>query len=86
MTAIAVAETSSTDDTSVVSTQTHTKNSTTTTDSSTMSNGAGILASQEDTRRIYDLEDKSDVNFERLRDDLKTNEWWTSWPRREMIK
>jgi structural maintenance of chromosome 1 len=79
MAAISLAETPSSDDTSVVSTQTQSNasttmlmtQSTTATDSSTMSNGDGSLTSQVETRQIYDKEDRFDLNFKRLRDDLK---------------
>ncbi|CAF3146924.1 unnamed protein product [Rotaria sp. Silwood2] len=74
MAAISLAETSSSDDTSVVSTQTQnnsTTTTTTTTDSSTISNGDGTLTSQQDTKQIYNLEDRFELNYKRLRDDLK---------------
>ena len=80
MNAISLTETSSTDDTSVANTQTQntstttvllTQSSTMTTDSSTISNSDGMLASQQDTKQIYDLEDRFELNFKRLRDDLK---------------
>jgi structural maintenance of chromosome 1 len=79
MAAISLAETSSSDDTTVVSTQTQNNSSTTilmtqsstTTDSSTISNGDGISISQHETKQIYDLEDRFDLNFKRLRDELK---------------
>lgn len=79
MAAISLAEISTADDTSVISTQTQNSTSTTilmtqsstATDSSTLYNSDGLIASQQDTRRIYDLEDKFEVNFKRLRDDLK---------------
>jgi structural maintenance of chromosome 1 len=79
MAAISLAETSSSDDTSVVSSQTQNNStttmlmtqSTTATDSSTMSNGDGTLSSQHETKQIYDKEDRFDLNFKRLRDDLK---------------
>ncbi|UJR31961.1 hypothetical protein I4U23_019434 [Adineta vaga] len=79
MAKISLAETSSSDDTSVVSTQTQSNSSTTmlmtqsttTTDSSTLSNGDGTLTSQVETKQIYEKEDKFDLNFKRLRDDLK---------------
>jgi structural maintenance of chromosome 1 len=66
MAAISLAETSSSDDTT-----TQTNSSTMTTDSSTMSNGDGISPSQHETKQIYDLEDRFELNFKRLRDDLK---------------
>jgi len=66
MAAISLAETSSSDDTT-----TQTNSSTITTDSSTMSNGDGISPSQHETKQIYDLEDRFELNFKRLRDDLK---------------
>ncbi|CAF3075869.1 unnamed protein product [Rotaria socialis] len=79
MAAISLAETSSSDDTSVVSSQTQNNSSTTmlmtqssaATDFSTLSNGDGMMASQQDTKHIYDLEDRFDLNFKRLRDELK---------------
>lgn len=79
MATISLAETSSSDDTSLVSTQTQSNTSTTllmtqstiTTDSSTLSNNDGILPSQIESKQIYDKEDRFDLNFRRLRDDLK---------------
>jgi structural maintenance of chromosome 1 len=76
MAAISLAETSSSDDTSVVSSQTQGNSTTltqssTATDSSTMSNGDGTLTSQHDSKQIYDLEDKFELNYKRLRDDFK---------------
>ncbi|CAF1161690.1 unnamed protein product [Adineta steineri] len=77
MAAISLAETSSSDDTSVVNSQSNSTQtllmtqSTVTTDSSTMSNGDGTLTSQHETKQIYDIEDRFDLNFKRLRDDLK---------------
>ncbi|CAF1441180.1 unnamed protein product [Adineta steineri] len=63
MAAISLAETSSSDDTN-----THTQS---TTDSSTISNGDGNSTSQYETKQIYDMEDKFELNYKRLRDDLK---------------
>lgn len=79
MAAISLAETSSSDDTGLISTQTPGNSSTTmlmtqsttTTDSSTISNGDGLYLSQQETRHIYDAEDRFELNFKRLRDDLK---------------
>jgi structural maintenance of chromosome 1 len=66
MAAISLAETSSSDDTN-----TQTNSSSITTDSSTISNGDGISPSQHETKQIYDLEDRFELNFKRLRDELK---------------
>ena len=66
MAAISLAETSSSDDTC-----TQTTSSSMVTDSSTISNGDGISASQHDTKQIYDAEDRFELNFKRLRDELK---------------
>ncbi|CAF4393714.1 unnamed protein product, partial [Adineta steineri] len=63
MAAISLAETSSSDDTN-----THTQS---TTDSSTISNGDGNSTNQYETKQIYDTEDKFELNYKRLRDDLK---------------
>ena len=80
MAAISLAETSSSDDTSVVSTQMQSQSnstmmlmtqSTTTTDSSTISNGDGTLTSQHESKQIYDMEDRFDLNYKRLNDELK---------------
>ncbi|CAF2561114.1 unnamed protein product [Rotaria sp. Silwood2] len=68
MAAISLAETSTSDD---VNTQTQGNSLTTTTDSSTISNGDGNYSSQYDTKQIYDMEDKFELNYKRLRDDLK---------------
>ena len=66
MAAISLAETSSSDDTC-----TQTNSSSMVTDSSTISNGDGISPSQHDTKQIYDAEDRFELNFKRLRDELK---------------
>ena len=79
MAAISLAETSSSDDTGLLSSQTTNNTSTTMlmtqsttmTDSSTLSNGDGLYLSQQETKHIYDLEDRFELNFKRLRDDLK---------------
>lgn len=73
MAAISLVETSSSDDTNV-QTQSNSSTilmtqSTNGTDSSTILNGDGL--SQHETKQIYDLEDKFDLNFKRLRDELK---------------
>ena len=68
MAAISLAETSSSDDTN---TQTQGNSSSATTDSSTISNGDGNISTQLETKQIYDIEDRFDLNFKRLRDDLK---------------
>lgn len=79
MAAISLAEASSSDDTSVVSTQTQNNTSTTmlmtqsttATDASTMSNGDATQPSQVESRQIFEKEDRFDLNYKRLRDDLK---------------
>ncbi|CAF4694112.1 unnamed protein product [Rotaria sp. Silwood1] len=69
MAAISLAETSSSDDANI---QTQGNSlTTTTTDSSTFSNGDGNYSSQYETKQIYDMEDKFELNYKRLRDDLK---------------
>ncbi|CAF4757056.1 unnamed protein product, partial [Rotaria sp. Silwood1] len=70
MAAISLAETSSSDDANI-QTQGNSLTTTTTTDSSTFSNGDGNYSSQYETKQIYDMEDKFELNYKRLRDDLK---------------
>jgi len=65
MASISLAETLSSDDTSVVGSQVNSFSQ------STISTGEANSSSQIDTRKIYDLEDKFDLNYKKLRDDLK---------------
>ncbi|CAF4995589.1 unnamed protein product, partial [Rotaria socialis] len=76
MAAISLAETSSSDDANAQvqgnsSSTMLMSQSTTTTDLSTVSNGDGNNSSQYDSKQIYDMEDKFELNYKRLRDDLK---------------
>ena len=68
MAAISLAETSSSDDTSVMNSQSQTTTmlmtqSTNITDSSTMSNGDGTLTSQHESKQIYDIEDRFELKL-----------------------
>ncbi|UJR14762.1 hypothetical protein I4U23_001752 [Adineta vaga] len=67
MAAISLAETSSSDEPTTVQTQ----SSTMTTDSSNILNGDGNSTSQYESKQIFDMEDKFELNYKRLRDDLK---------------
>ncbi|CAF0856463.1 unnamed protein product [Adineta ricciae] len=70
MAAISLAETSSSDDTTTIQTQ-GSSLSTFTTDSSNILNGDGNSTNQFESRQIFDTEDKFELNYKRLRDDLK---------------
>ncbi|CAF1361436.1 unnamed protein product [Rotaria magnacalcarata] len=65
MTAILLIEITLSDDTNIPI------QSTTTTDSSTASNDDRNYPSQLETKQIYDIEDKFELNYKRLHDDLK---------------
>ena len=71
MAAISLAETSSSDDTSVVGSQAMSLTQSTS-DASTISHSEATQSSQHDSKRIYDLEDKFELNYKKLRDELKT--------------
>jgi hypothetical protein len=76
MAAISLTETSLSDDINIPTQGTSSSTmlmsqSTTTTDSSTVSNGDGNYSNQYETKQIYDMEDKFELNYKRLRDDLK---------------
>ncbi|CAF2082750.1 unnamed protein product [Rotaria magnacalcarata] len=65
MTAILLIEITLSDDTNIPI------QSTTTTDSSTASNDDRNYPCQLETKQIYDIEDKFELNYKRLHDDLK---------------
>lgn len=69
MAAISLAETSSSDEIQSQATSLMTQS---TTDSSTLSGADGTLLSQQETKQIFDIEDRFDLNYKRLRDELKT--------------